>query len=75
MRMDTYGRAVSRAVKIWMWDNNVSADFLSLRVGITRGAFYSKMAGRRTWHIEELTRLAALGVDIPSPNKVVRAGK
>ncbi|MFP7707905.1 hypothetical protein [Trueperella sp. LYQ141] len=65
--MNNYSDFVYLAVKRYMRNTGVSSVYLAKRLHMERGTFYARMGGRRKWTIEDLHRLAALGVDIPLP--------
>ena len=61
--------SVKRSLYEFLEKENMSVSQFAQKLNMSRGSLYAKLAGRRGWRIDELERLAELGVRVPSFNQ------
>ncbi|AHU90395.1 hypothetical protein CQ11_01415 [Trueperella pyogenes] len=77
--MSFYQAMITMSVKRFLTDRRVTAAWLAKRMGLSEKTIYAKMAASspRTWSLDDLLQLAAIGVQIPRipSNKIERETK
>ncbi|XCB29627.1 hypothetical protein RQN30_10650 [Arcanobacterium hippocoleae] len=73
--MDIYVLKVNFAVKQFVRNTGISSSKLARQLGIKPSTFYARMCGARPWRVDELARLADIGVQVPSFNFSMKVHK
>ena len=63
----TFSDLVNDAVRSWMAIRGHTHRTAAAQVGLRPGTFSARLYGQRKWSVDDLSRLAAAGVDVPLP--------
>lgn len=69
MTFSNYSWKLRREIYDFLKKEDIGVSQLAVKLSISTGTLYSKICGRRGWKVEELERLAELGIQVPSFNQ------